>query len=321
MPVAQLDIGNSHLKWFVYDVLHESQLRLLGSGQEQTPLLIESIVGMCKEFIVRMRKFSPDALMVTSHGNAVVVGDPDDLMLHQSLDSCKGVKPRVLPYADTGFSKFFPGIGTRLAFLASQGHEIHRPLPLSGYVASALVENQHWQGWDWTHASNSGNWHQVQQTWHWPDELGKIECFTCSPTTRLGLYEDMQIFLGGHEISFISAIEQCAFITTGTYTIVSVPKSKFCPVEDEQDRVRWIRDASGELHKQMCLPTQQLLETVGFHGFAQFLTEECTPDVPVYAVGVLAQEAATNVESLGHVVQCSQFRQYEQVALLTARLL
>ena len=320
MRVAQLDIGNSNLKGFVYDVTDVST-RLIHTHILQTPSMLADILVSADVCLNALRQYDPVGLMVTTYGNAVVAGTGASARLHRPLDACTPYVKGLLPYRDSGFPSFFPGIGARLREMHRDGHDTARPLPLSGFIAASLADEPEWSTWDFTQASNSGHWHQAHREWVWIEKLPHVPTGACTPGMHVGVFQGMAVLLGGHEIAFISATERCAYLTTGTYTIVSVPKAVFAPQVHEQDTVRWILDAAGVLHKQMCLPTQVLLDTVGFEKFAAFLETELDEDLPIYTVGVLAEEVDACVKAVGLSPQCQPSRQYEQVAQFIARLL
>jgi sugar (pentulose or hexulose) kinase len=324
MKVLILDIGCSNTKCFAYQG-DADRVSLIEWKQFRTQLnSIEEIVKDCEHIIDAFVEIDrPDCILTTSFSDSVVVvNHRGELTLHAPLDSC--VSERALPpYLETGYPTVFPGLLPRLHDLknerSQQFKNMDRALPVSAFISGMLCFNIDWKKWDWTHASNTGAWQQAHQEWIPSEFSDLIPWETVSPAKIIGEREDIPVMLGGHDQMFITARTIRAYVNTGTYTTVSVPQDIFSPRDDEKDSVRWLRDPSQTLHKQVCFKTPEVLTGGVYDHVARFLEKSTLETKEIAVVGSFAHMMATELRNRGFTPRVREFMQHEEAAKFALR--
>lgn len=135
---------------------------------------------------------------------------------------------------------------------------IHRILPISTYVATVLAGDRTWHAWDWTHASNSGMYDMREKCWHESMhpfiDAGCIHHQIYAPSQLIQhAYGVVSVFLGGHDTTFIYNTWDMPYIILGTWITVGQVAADFAPDKMSDLPVRWLMDANGRIHSQMCL--------------------------------------------------------------------
>ena len=324
MKVLILDIGCSNTKCFAYQG-DADRVSLIEWKQFRTQLnSIEEIVKDCEHIIDAFVEIDkPDCILTTSFSDSVVaVNYTGGIKLHAPSDTC--VSERELPpYLETGYSKVFSGLFPRLHDLKNERsgrfNTMLRALPVSAFISSVLCFNTEWKTWDWTHASNTGAWKQARQEWI-PSEFGDlIPWETVSPAKIIGEREDIPVMLGGHDQMFITTNTTRAYVSTGTWTTVSVPQYIFLPDESERDKVRWLRDPSQTLHKQVCFKTPQELTEDVYNRIDAFLQRNMVETKEIAVVGSFAHQMAAELKLRGFIPRVREFMQHEEAAKFALR--
>ena len=319
MKVLILDIGCSNTKCFAYQG-DADRVSLIEWKQFRTQLnSIEDIVRGCEHIIDAFVKIDkPDCILTTSFSDSVVAADNrGDIKLHAPSDICVS-EWELPPYLETGYSKVFSGLFLRLHDLKNN-RTLLRALPVSAFISSVLCFNTEWETWDWTHASNTGAWQQAHQEWI-PSEFSNLfSSETVSPAKIIGEREDIPVMLGGHDQMFITANTIRAYVSTGTWTTVSVPQYIFLPDESERDKVRWLRDPSQTLHKQVCFKTPQELTEDVYNRIDAFLQRNMVETKEIAVVGSFAHQMAAELKGRGFIPRVREFMQHEEAAKFALR--
>ena len=298
MKIAVLDIGNSFTKYFIYHVTNRKAEHLF-STREQTPHRASRMLEI-SDYLVRCSP-APDAIIVTSFGDALMylTGTASDPAILKPLDLSYTSPETLYPYEVTGypFKHQLAGIGQQLAYLQRNQRNI-RIAPVSSFVAAWLAGKQAIQ-WEYTHASNSGIWNQEKKKFIGYNEKVVTPAEVIG-VTAIGSQKDIPILLGGHDIAFIDA--NC-YVHFGTWTIVSKRTDSFEPNQDERESVRWLRDATNNLCKQMS-ELDMRPETI-----RDFFKDV---EKPIHIVGHI-----TDTHSIlkGHTINESSHKQYEDTAI------
>ena len=324
MKVLILDIGCSNTKCFAYQGDGE-RVSLIEWKQFSTQLnSIKEIVKDCEHIIDAFVKIDkPDCILTTSFSDSVVaVDNRGSIKLHAPSDAC--VSERELPpYLETGYSKVFSGLFPRLHDLKNERsgrfNTMLRALPISAFISSVLCFNTEWKTWDWTHASNTGAWKQSHQEWILSEFSHLFSSETVSPAKIIGEREDIPIMLGGHDQVFITANMTSAYVSTGTWTTASVPQYIFLPDESESDKVRWLRDPSQSLHKQICFKTPRKLTEDVFNRIDAFLQKNMVETKEIAVVGSFAHQMAAELQGRDFIPRVREFMQHEEAAKFALR--
>ena len=319
MKVLILDIGCSNTKCFAYQG-DADRVSLIEWKQFQTQLnSIEEIVKDCEYIIDAFVKIDkPDCILTTSFSDSVVaVDNRGDIKLHAPSDIC--ISGRELPsYLETGYSNVFSGLFPRLHDLRKD-RTLLRALPVSAFISSVLCFNTDWKTWDWTHASNTGAWKQARQEWI-PSEFSDLfPSEAVSPAKIIGDRLDIPVMLGGHDQMFITANTTRAYVSTGTWTTVSVPQYIFLPDESEGAEVRWLRDPSQTLHKQVCFKTPKKLTEDVFNRIDAFLQKNMVETKEIAVVGSFAHQMAAELKLRDFIPRVREFMQHEEAAKFALR--
>ena len=280
MKVLVLDIGCSNTKKLIYQQISDNKVLCLSKDVRPTPSdrtgpNIENMVELCSEFISGDWA-KVDCIITTSFSNSVVVETTEGAaLIHPPERDGSPAEDLLydLPlYTETGYSTQFPHISQRLHNLEYGAKvEYKRRLPVSAYISSKLCDNNEWNIWDWTHASNSGNWNQEKQQWIPNPEINKIPIETVSPAYIIGCMGNTPVMVGGHDTLFISANDRRPYIYTGTYTTVSFPQAVFTPDKRVNEDVRWLLDPIQNLHEQLLLKTPSILNDNYFAKIIDFI--------------------------------------------------
>lgn len=247
MNILIHDVGGSFTKTFVYN---DKMSDFVSSTNDKTYLDSLSIKKRCFEHInFYISNIELDGIIITSFSNSVVCSLPGADVLRYATDSLENWIPA--DYLKTGYTSFFPKVSDHVRYF----EYVSRYLPVSGYLASQLCDIQDWRGWDWTHASNSGDCDI--ENMQWLDDVFDIPIL--SPGEIIGNYKGIPVLLGGHDTTFSLDKEPKPFISTGTWTTFSQPCDSFVPIESERHSIRWLRDVYGNLHRQMLLKSPPFL--------------------------------------------------------------
>ena len=269
MKVLILDIGFSDINKFIYHGFEDNVL-CIEKDYCPTPNKLDGMLKSCIELV----NDSPqvDCILTTLFSNALVIEtEEDNAILHEPTREGR-TDYDVPEYSQTGYSTLFPRISGRLTDLDARANVgFKRRLPVSGYISAKLCENNEFNKWDWTHASNSGNWDQEKQEWISQEYIRQIPKGTVSPTYIIGKYSEIPVMVGGHSSTFISANTKQAYISTGNYTTVSVPVDIFLPDDNDINDVRWLLDPAQNLHEQLIFKTPSELDKDYFTRIAKFL--------------------------------------------------
>ena len=269
MKILILDIDSSNTKKFIYQGFDDNVL-CIEKDYCPTPEKLDDMLKTCIELV----NDSPqvDCILTTSFSNSVVVETKEDsAILH--YPTREGREDSQAPeYSKTGYSTLFPKISERLKDLDARANvKFKRRLSVSGYINAKLCYNNEFNKWDWTHASNSGNWDQEKQEWISQEYIRQIPKGTVSPAYIIGEYLKVPVMVGGHSSTFISANTKQAYISTGKYTTVSVPEDIFQPDDNDINDVRWLLDPAQNLHEQLIFETPLELDKDYFNRIAEFL--------------------------------------------------
>ena len=322
MKVLILDIGCSNTKCFAYQG-DADRVSLIEWKQFRTQLnSIEEIVKDCEHIIDAFVKIDkPDCILTTSFSDSVVaVNSKGAIKLHAPLAPCNSER-QLPPYLETGYPTVFPGLLLRLHDLKNERkfRNMDRALPVSAFISGMLCFNIEWKTWDWTHASNTGAWQQAHQEWIPSEFSSLIPWETVSPAKIIGEREDIPVMLGGHDQMFITANTIRAYVNTGTYTTVSVPQDIFDPQDDESDRVRWLRDPSQTLHKQVCFKTPEVLTGGVYDHIAKFLQNSMVETKEIAVIGSFAHQMAAELKLRDFIPRVREFMQHEEAAKFALR--
>lgn len=164
---------------------------------------------------------------------------------------------------------------------------IKRILPLSAYIATMIADNPDWNGWDITHASNSGFYDYQRGRWAKEADpfidAGVIDETIYSCDHRVEGNTFRRIYLGGHDSVFANAndggIHTKPYTSCGTWTTHSVP---VYPIEDfrEDKGFRYVKAPNGIVLKQMCYPSTVQKLPVVCSNLYNFFTEFCKDERP-----------------------------------------
>ena len=134
---------------------------------------------------------------------------------------------------------------------------IKRILPLSAYIATEIADNPDWNGWDITHASNSGFWDYDRGGWADAAQpfidAGVIDekIYPCDTLIEGNTFR--RVFLGGHDSVFANANDEPrsskSYISCGTWTTVSVMADRYAPKDSD---ARFVAAPNGSVLEQLC---------------------------------------------------------------------
>ena len=260
MSVAIIDIGCSFVKsYLVKDDKVFSSFRLKTSHEDL--------------FTDAMTCF--DNVKSDESESAIVIST-SDCVVWESIDGEVGVVRHehppywcdgLTPYNKSGHPRYdkLRGAGNQmLDTLQKPGlSRVKRILPISAYVATLIADNPEWNGWDLTHATNSGLYDYDKGGW--ADEAqpfidaGVIDAkiYPCDTLVEGNTFR--RVYLGGHDSVFANAIEfpysTKPYISCGTWTTVSVEYDMEKGIPGGRGKIRYIAAPNGAILQQLCFPS------------------------------------------------------------------
>ena len=270
MRILVVDIGNTNIK----STLFENQSFQFVSVVK-TPGSALEMLKEAKKMIDTL-SIPIDVILPLSFGDSLMYRDSkDQIQIVKPLDMSIGAS---VNYMQTGYPEKLAGI-----------HQIYRHrkdigtdfAPVSNFWASWLTETEI-IGWDFTHASNSGMWDQKKQ------HLFVSDTQIYPPSRQVGNYKSARVLLGGHDIAFI---DEDTYLQTGTWLIASKRCRKYTPNIEERCRVRWLRDAKGNLCKQLSLLYDKQHIDLHLQQIIAFLGKRCK----ITITGRYADEYTTKI--------------------------
>lgn len=257
MDLMYIDIGCSNQKHY-----------LIRNGEVAEKEVVETAEGNIYEIIARANSFQNKLVgegyyinnaIVTSLSDSVVYelnnGDLFSLWYNDELPHYGGVTCNTI--SGKAVQKELHGMGNQLKYIQHKHRldKVKRILPISTFVSSYIAGNKDWNVWDYTHASNSGMFNM--HTLNWDSCMLPFIAANCingvlySP--RHYIKRDiMDIHVGGHDTTFLYYGSPDGYITTGTWITAGKVQEKY-KWERSNLPVRWILDANGRYHKQLCL--------------------------------------------------------------------
>lgn len=317
--VLVLNIGCSNIKRLIYQGTPESVL-CLDILSVPTPDEPNKILSTCEEIMRDV--LTPDCIITTSFSNSVITETTQGVFrLH--VQSHESDVDRTPPsYTETGYSNMFQTVAQRIG--EYKDGILKRSLPVSAFVSAQLANEKEWNAWDWTHASNSGYWHQEKQQWIDFPELDKvISRRIVSPGCVIGQYlAKVPIMVGGHDTLFITANTPQAYISTDTYPTVSVPVEFFEPEDEDSDEIRWLLDPEQRLYKQLLFKPSAKFSVENYEKVAAFLSNNCDSKTEIVVVGPFAQTMAIYLaDNSEYYVSVRPHAQHEEAAKFAMRCL
>ena len=282
MHTLILDIGRTNLKTFIVNNKECFEYYL-----QPTPINPNEVFEISRKIVDRaIMAYNISTIITTSFGDSVVVEDiKGEWILQYATDPCPKVKN--LPhYRDTGYSNAFPGLIRQLITLDQRGVDYRRALPMSAALSVYLTDNTNWKYWDWTHASNSGAFHQKTKRWVSTFSRRTISPKIVSPLEIVGTYKKINVVVGGHDVSFVG-IDTQNYVVCGTWIIISERRNPFTPKTDEKGKVRWIRDPCTRLHRQICFKSPGQLSNEIYDKIMDFYK---APTSKIIVVGPYSEE-------------------------------
>ena len=257
MDLMYVDIGCSNQKHY-----------LIRGGEVAEKEIVETTEGNIYEIIAQVNKFQNKVVaegyyinnaIVTSLSDGVVYelnnGDLFTLWYNDKLPHYGGVTCNTIsgkPPQDE-----LHGIGNQLKHIQHKHSldKVKRILPISTFIAAYLAGHKEWNTWDYTHASNSGMFNM--HTLNWDSCMLPFIAENCINGTlyspRHYIKKDMiDMHMGGHDTTFLYYNTPDGYITTGTWITAGKVQEKY-KWERSNLPIRWLLDASGRYHKQLCL--------------------------------------------------------------------
>ena len=219
-----------------------------------------------------MRLFERSAKIHTQ--SSIVISTSDSVVGEDNSGNVKWLEhqfPRYWRGRSTSYKKSGHPQNNDLKGAANQMREIvkiaglmkmKRILPVSTYIATLLADNPDWNGWDLTHATNSGFYDYDKAGW--ADEAqpfidaGVIDAkiYPCDTLVEGNTFR--RVFLGGHDSVFANAVDipysTKPYISCGTWTTVSAPYDMERGIPD-RGNARYIAAPNGVVLKQYCFPS------------------------------------------------------------------
>lgn len=317
MNILIFDIGNTHTKYFRF-IVDSQDAVFINSATTPTPRTTSGILAVLREYLEMELEQNPiiDVIVPTSFSNAVALESEEGEWFNTFSDSHIEPEGRFhFPYELTGYSTNFADVPSHIQALQNLKlqHSWQRALPISSAIAAILCDNKNWRYWDITHASNSGMWDQARQDWIpsvWPDHINAKIVYPCEIVgkTKLG---SIPIMVGGHDTLFVPSMLKSGYISVGTYTTVSVPRQKFLPNRFASATERWIRDALGNLHRQLCFKTPKSMTREYFDKIATYIAE--VENISIFGREHIRMLNEIQSHGIGHT-HCSPFQQYIETA-------
>ena len=254
-----IDVGCSFIKSYLLNEEHELQQTYRLPNEESA--LFENIM-MC--FDCCGREGATSAIVISLSDSVVwedMDGNPN--WIHYDTPDCW--MEGLTPYEKSGHprnDKLRGAANQMLSLVDNVGFDnIRRILPVSAYVATLLADNPDWNGWDLTHATNSGFYDYTKEGW-----AKEAEAFIEAGLIDEKIYPaDMlvegntfrRVFLGGHDSVFSNAVDipysSKAYVSCGTWLTVSIPYDMDQGISHSQN-VRYIAAPNGQVLKQICFP-------------------------------------------------------------------
>lgn len=253
----------------------------VGCSYIKSYLVIDNDVVNCHKIPTRFETLKEDVMrcfeqvgrdhsqstIVISTSDSVVVEDKDGRVGWREHDFPAHWMEGQTPYKKSGHPRYekLKGCANQMiheAYAISDFPLIKRILPVSAYVATLLADNPDWNGWDITHATNSGFWDYDKAGW--ADEAkpfidaGVIDAkvYPCDTLVEGNTFR--RVFLGGHDSVFTNAVDTPystkPYISCGTWTTVSVPYDMERGIPD-RGVARYIAAPNGSVLKQLCFPS------------------------------------------------------------------
>ena len=252
-----IDVGCSNQKHY-----------LVRNGEVAEKEIVETAEGNIYEIISRANSFQNKLVaegyyinncIVSSLSDSVVYelenGDLFTLWYSDKLPHYGGVTCNTI--SGKAVQKELHGIGNQMKHIQHEHSldKVKRILPISTFLSAYLAGNKDWNTWDYTHASNSGMFNMHSLNWDscmMPFiNAGCINGTLYSPSHYLKK-DSMSVHLGGHDTTFLYPVTTDGYISTGTWITAGKVQHEY-KWERTSLPVRWILDANGRYHKQLCL--------------------------------------------------------------------
>lgn len=267
-----LDIGNSNMKLYGYDLLNIEDPQCW-SEVHRTPTefseLLESAVNLLGN--ATGGGHPPDSLIVLSFGDSICYETKYGEITGLRADHPIAFQKRLPSYERSGKPRLddLKGAGNQMLYLAKDSHldldDIYRILPWSTLIAAKIADDESWKTWDWTHASNSGLYDFKEGKWL-PEadifiEKGIIDAKVVAPDTEIPrpMNRNCNLHIGGMDTVFANALDTVysskPYISCGTWTTVSVESD----IDNLRPplRSRFILSPCGSTLEQECFLSQE----------------------------------------------------------------
>ena len=252
-----IDIGCSHIKSYL--------------------LIDDRVVNFCK-LPSTFEKFERDSLvcfyhagqmhsqttMVISTSDSIVWEDKNGKVRWHHHQYPSVWKRGLTPYGISGHPRYnrLKGAGNQMMTLKNSLNNVKRILPVSAYIASVIADNPMWNGWDYTHASNSGLYDYTTSSWAAEAEpfidAGVIDEKIYRSDHKIENGSGMRtVLLGGHDSVFANANDNPystrTYVSCGTWITVSVETDP--DLIPARGRDRYVIAPNGTVLRQICFPS------------------------------------------------------------------
>lgn len=277
MRIQVFDIGNSHLKCDIWEILEAAPAKLVYNHHTPTSRNMSENLKVIYNAYHHNEK---EGVIVISMSDNTVWESPEGYVRWLPAQEPTHEYARLEelpPYQETGKPKkeILNGVFNHLQLIKTQinsrmfGKKV-RILPMSGFVASSLADEKSFNHWDLTHASNSGVFNYQISNVHDPRfpksgwhsciadilERGWIHRNILPSSHILKAPDKTPIVLGGHDSTFANALHGIhsskPYVSCGTWWTASVESELSRHWKDEG--ARYIVAPNGSILKQLCRP-------------------------------------------------------------------